>query len=179
MPYFHLAISASSHCILLKFKCHKQIIRKCYRILAHLKQILVHSSSRNEIFKVSHRRYATYTFQKLHPDRIITNSASSFEGFIFGQKLPTILKWCVLCTSSVIEWFNCCLLLCFVNNGHICRWRSHRTGALRTVFQFTVKHQLSLSNNSISSQSIIKMESYFSWTEALSVYQGWPQCQSE
>lgn len=50
--------------------------------------------------------------------------------------------------------------------------------ALEAAFQFAVKHQLSLSNNSISSQSIIKMESYFHWTEALSVYQGWPQWQS-
>lgn len=55
---------------------------------------------------------------------------------------------------------------------------SSRYGALEAAFQFTVKHQLSLSNNSISSQSIIKMESYFSWTAALSVYQGWPQWQS-
>lgn len=51
-------------------------------------------------------------------------------------------------------------------------------GALEAAFQFTAKHQLSLSNNSISSQSIIKMESYFSWTTALSVYQGWPLWQS-
>lgn len=48
---------------------------------------------------------------------------------------------------------------------------SSRYAALEAAFQFTVKHQLSLSNNSISSQSIIKMESYFSWTTALSVYQ--------
>lgn len=58
-------------------------------------------------------------------------------------------------------------------------WVEHSSkyGALESAFQFTVKHQLSLSNNSISSQSIIKMESYFSWTTALSVYQGWPQWQ--
>lgn len=55
---------------------------------------------------------------------------------------------------------------------------SSEYSALEAAFQFTVKHQLSLSNNSISSQSIIKMESYFSWTAALSVYQGWPQWQS-
>ena len=55
---------------------------------------------------------------------------------------------------------------------------SSKYSALEAAFQFAVKHQLSLSNNSISSQSIIKMESYFSWTEALSVYQGWPQWQS-
>jgi hypothetical protein len=59
-------------------------------------------------------------------------------------------------------------------------WEEHGSsyGVLGAAFQFTVKHQLSLSNNSISSQSIIKMESYFSWTTALSVYQGWPQWQS-
>lgn len=77
------------------------------------------------------------------------------------------------------KYLTLALLFCFHEQlPYLWIEYSSKYSALEAAFQFTEKLQLSLSNNSISSQSIIKMESYFSWTEALSVYQGWPQWQS-
>lgn len=81
--------------------------------------------------------------------------------------------------TALFEYLTSVLLFCFYKQlPYLWVEYSSMYSALEAAFQFTVKHQLSLSNNSISSQSIIKMESYFSRTAALSVCQDWPQRQS-
>lgn len=81
--------------------------------------------------------------------------------------------------TTMIEYLTLVLLFYFYKQlPYLWVESSSTNSALEAAFQCTVKHQLSLSNNSISSQSIIKMESYFSRTAALSVYQDWPQWQS-